>query len=341
MPIPFAQVDVRTHDGFRLTLFRRRALRADATPVLLLPGLAANRFSFGIALDRSLVTALNAAQRDVWVAELRGARSSEWLGSTRQRRPTTDIDHKLSVDLPACLDAIQDATGASQVDLVGHSLGGLLATLTAGGPHGARIRRLVTVCTPGTFDGFASILGPAERFAAFGVEALAERFSHVPVGRLARLRGALPHLALLANQMLPGALTAPERRLFLDRAVENIPAGELAQLALWIRRRALVDRRGDSLDGRFALVTQPTLVIAAGRDRVCHPERVKSGFDKLGTRQKWFTTIGLAHGHRSDYAHCDLLVGPHAHEDLYRPVAEFLAASALDLRTTRRAARSA
>jgi pimeloyl-ACP methyl ester carboxylesterase len=68
----------------------------------------------------------------------------------------------LACRLGELVDAICDATGAPEVDVVGHSLGGLVGRYLVEMPRESRIRRLVTLGSPY----FASPL-PAQELAIF------------------------------------------------------------------------------------------------------------------------------------------------------------------------------
>lgn len=329
MPIPYEQVTVHTPDGFSLSLFRSRPLQrhADARPpVLLLPGFSSNRYTFGVRREHSLPTALNNARRDVWIGELRGSRSSRWLG---RGRPLVDVDAKLHLDVPALIEHVQRATGAEQVDVIGHSLGGLLALLAAGGPDGARIARVVTLATPGTFKGIVGSFeaaGPVFQTLARGVERVASQLGDVAIAPLARTRGPVPHLFALRRHFLPGACDAAVRRLYLDHAVESVHGPELAQLTRWVREGVITDREGRPLEHRLRAVAQPALIIAATRDKVSPEANAFSAYAKIGSADKHFRAVSRARGARRDYAHADLLLAETARLDVHEPIVDWLAA---------------
>lgn len=354
MPIAYHESLVHTADGYRLTLFRSppkgpRRVDPDARPVLLLPGAGANRFTFGLRAERSLAALLNARGVDVWLAELRGARTSAPVRhGPLHARPAVSLCLKLEHDLPALVEAVRGATGARRVDLVGHSLGGLLAMLAAGGPLADVIGRVVTISAPGTFKGFVGGDEPGLvlRGVARGVEALAGGLDKVIVAPFARTRGPIPHLVSFQRHFLPGALDAADRRLYLDHCVEDLPGGDLAQLARWVRRGRLEDRHGRLLEHHLAAVRAPVLAVASPRDRIIPEALVRAGVDALGTADKRLMLVGREHGHRRDYAHADILLAPSAVADVLEPLAAWLveplpAASDADVRSSRRAAGSA
>jgi|GEM_PF-2412204 len=336
MPIPYEQYPVHTPDGFALSLYRSRpALRSvtHATPlrppVVLIPGFSSNRFTFGVRREQSLAGVLNADHRDVWLCELRGSRSSRWLG---KGRPTIDIDAKLHIDLPAVLDFVQDATGADSLDLIGHSLGGLLALLSAGelgSDSATRIGRIVTLATPGTFKGIVGAFessGPLFRGLARGVENVVGHLGDFALASLARTRGPVPHLFAFQRHFLPGACDAAVRRLYLDHAIESVHGGELAQLTRWVREGIISDRSGRSLEHRLAAVRIPTLVISATRDKVSPEANAFAAYSKIQSSDKHFRLVGRDHGATRDYAHADLLLAESARADVLEPIADWLAA---------------
>ncbi len=332
MPIPYDRHTVHTPDGFALTLHRShpngpRSIdgppRRGRPPVLLIPGFCSNRFTFGVRADHSLPRALNHAGRDVWIAELRGTRSSKYLG---RNRPVIDIDRKLRHDLPSILGFIAETTRSPKVDVVGHSLGGLLALLVAGGPSADLIGRIATLATPGTFKGIVGPLeaaGPFYRGLARGIEKAVGGLA-LKVAPVARVPGPLLHMLAFSSHFLPGACNSSERRAYLDNAVEDLAGDELAQLSRWIRDGELTDQEGRSLEPLLAAVRAPVKVIAATRDRIVSDVAAYATYAKLGSTDKRFYLVGRAFGHARDYAHADLILAETARRDVMEPLVDWL-----------------
>jgi pimeloyl-ACP methyl ester carboxylesterase len=332
MPIPFDRHTVETPDGFSLSLFRSHAhrprsleapARRGSPPVLLIPGFCSNRFTFGVRADHSLPRALNHAGRDVWVAELRGTKSSRFIG---RGRPVIDIDRKLRHDLPAMLQYVAEHTRSPKVDLVGHSLGGLLALLTAGGPCPDLVGRVATLATPGTFKGIVGPLesaGPLYRGLARGIEKVVGGLE-LKVAPVARVPGPIVHLLAFSSHFLPGACSSAERRTYLDHAVEDLAGDELAQLSRWVRDGAITDQEGRSLEPLLAAVRAPVKVIAGTRDRIVSDAAAYATYAKVGSPDKRLYLVGRAHGHTRDYAHADLILAETARADVMEPLIEWL-----------------
>jgi len=115
------RIEVR---GVALAVHVRRAARRSGTPVLLLPGTGAT------AQDWDTVAGHLSATRTTYAVDLRGHGDSD--------RPGTYSLRLMADDVTGLLDRLPEAA----VDVVGHSLGGLVACLAAV-RRPARVRRLV------------------------------------------------------------------------------------------------------------------------------------------------------------------------------------------------------
>lgn len=101
----------------------------DAPPIVLLHALGER------ASDWDVVAGPLAAHRRVYAVDLRGHGDSEWPGEYSLELMRNDVL------------ALLDTAGLDQVDLVGHSLGGVVAYLVAAAQPG-RIRSLVLEDVP-------------------------------------------------------------------------------------------------------------------------------------------------------------------------------------------------
>lgn len=124
-------------------------------------------------------------------------------------RPRFDYQ-RMAVALAAHVAAVCDATGATQVDLVGHSLGGLVARYFTQTGGRAQVRRLVTLGTP-----YLAHDNPRQELAVFAEHDLlvpppADRFRR----RVRVIRGC-GHLGLLTDPRALGAVTYHLRRPLL------------------------------------------------------------------------------------------------------------------------------
>lgn len=333
MPIAYQRHEALTADGFRLSLFRHQRTRdlpalPQRPPVLLLPGMGANRFTFGLDPNESLPELLFRAGWDVWIGEFRGSRSASWLG---RGAPPVLVVRKLDADLPAMLATIARHTNGAAVALLGHSLGGLLALLHAGGSAAAEISAVATICTPGapvpeSMGGSVRTLGRALSMGLGGLEVLR-------VSPLARVRGPLPHLVALRGHFRAGTSDAAMRRAYFEHAVEDIPGAELADLLRWQtsgRFEPVGGLAGTCLvASRLPAVTVPVLSVASVADGVVPYDRARMTFERLtGGQLRTWHAVGKAHGTSHDYAHADILLSPAARHDVLEPIVNWLNAVA-------------
>ncbi len=133
-------------------------------------------------------------------------------------RPRLDYQ-RLAGELQAHVETVCRASGAAQVDVVAHSLGGLAARyfMQTGGTH--LVRRLVTLGTP-----YLAYANPSQELAVFAAN---DALVPPPLDRARRrmrIIDACGHLGLLTDERALGAVA---RYLTRPRAL----AGRVAELA--------------------------------------------------------------------------------------------------------------
>ena len=169
------------------------------TPVILVHGLLGDPTNF-LALRKAL---FDSGVRNVFSF-------SYW--------PRLDYQ-RLAVQLAGAIEELCEETGAPEVDVIGHSLGGLVARYLIEMGHGGRVRRLVTLGAPY----FEPRTLPQELgiFAAQDVLIPAPHPTYGPRGRVVVIQhcghwGLLYHPSVLGR--VARFLRAPSRRVFLDAA---------------------------------------------------------------------------------------------------------------------------
>lgn len=311
---PDARLDVTTADGWRLALHRYRASGPRRNhPVVLCPGLGANRVSFDLSADLSLAKRLARNGYEVFVPELRGHGLSEMPRLLRgRRRFGWTFDDYLTKDVPAHLDAIAKETGTDSVHWVGHSMGGILlfALLASGGSK--RIRSGTTVGSSIDYSGSSSWFKTVAK-ASF----LTRLLPALPLGYLsltsapmaARLPGNLTDVFVV----WPSNVDPKAYRLLQATCFSAVSSGVLRQLATAFRPGGLTSADGATRYAPgLAGATAPVLVIAGDRDRQCPPEAAKASFDVLGSPDKKLLAFGKQSGLPDHYGHFDLLMGKRA-----------------------------
>ncbi len=317
---------VETGDGWRLALSRWHAAAGAPRrrlPVLLCPGLSANRHAFDLAPEVSLARHLAERGFDTWCLELRGHGLSEAPGPLGPRRYGWDFDAHVEEDAPAALRGVLDATGAPRVLWVGHSMGGIL--LYALLARGAReVRAGVTIGSALDYSGT-----PSDFHAAIRALAVARAVPAVPLGPLALvtapLAGRRPNR--LEEFNLWPANVAPElvRRLNAS-TFHPVSSPVLVQLATAFEPGGLRARDGRTryLDG-LAAVDTPVLALAGSHDRQCAPAAARRTVEALGGARRL-----IVHGPDGDrptaYGHFDLLIGREAPREVWPELVHWLAA---------------
>ena len=324
-PVHYESVELMTEDGYALRLYRSPAsvssLGPRSRPVLLLHGANANRFTFGVVPDLTLAATLNATGRDVWLLEFRGCRSSAYRGADR---PVLDLDRKIDHDLPAAISRVLAETGASMLDIVGHSLGGVFAYCYCAKAGQNRVGRVVTVASPDSFASFFGAVSPLMHYPTKWLAPVAQRMAKLGIARAAQLPGPLPHLAAMRNHLQPRSMRRSERRAWLSHGVEDMYGDELAQLMLWITAGRFVTADGLSCGRTLETVSTPTLVIRSDKDGLVPGAAVTSAYRRLGSADKAYRVIGRRHGATRDYGHADLLLARSAVYDVHPHIVDWL-----------------
>jgi len=303
-------------DGWRIAI-ARRAPRGEprVPPVLLCHGLSVNRGSLDFGVPRySLALALAEAGFDCFAIDLRGH------GDSRRGRPRNwSFDTYLSQDIPAALEDVRAATGASQVLWVGHSQGALLG-LVAASAFAARIAGVVALAPPTHFhaqDALRKLLPCA--FLATG-------HGHRLLARAATPIAGWFHPALAQFAWNSRNIDPRVYRQVLANVVEDVPPRVLAQFLDWMRR----DRFG-SVDGltdyraSLAGARQPALFVSGAVDLLAPPPAVRAAFE-IWAGEKEYWIAGRSSELSTDYGHSDLIFGRRAPEEIYPRVVAFLRA---------------
>jgi poly[(R)-3-hydroxyalkanoate] polymerase subunit PhaC len=321
---------LRTADGADIELRRLPAPDAPAQlpPVLLVHGVGANHRNNDLSEDLSLARHLSLRGRDVWLLTLRSGISRAWWKRGRHVRFRAMVEH----DLPLATKEVLSRSGASELDYVGFSMGGMLFYAAIGRtlvPESIRrvaiigapaiVRSPLGLRVPGFVASLPEFLYPrlrlrlAARMGAFAVD-----FWHSPAHRW----------VMNPENVAPGVAKAS-----LVNVIEDIPGALNRDFAAWAATAdgsLTVD--GEPVVERLRDLTMPALFFAGTADRLAPPESVRAAFDAWGSNaghvEKRFVVLGRAHGASADYGHGDLAVGARVREELFEPLGEFLACHA-------------
>lgn len=309
---PAERLDVFAIDGQRLALFRVPAKGTPRAPVLLLHGLAANRFAFHWP-GRSLAAFLSERGFECYVGELRGA------GESLALQPTWDFFEYLERDVPALLGAVRQRSGFAKVHFVGHSMGGLLMmchALTGGAAgllSGVAIASALDYSSGGSgFEGLQQL------------KPLLERFTSLPYGAAMQLVAPFlggPHDRLARFNFSLGNCEVDTVRAVHANVFGPLPPRLLLSLEPSLQAGGMKARTGLPFLSLAGGSTLPMLFAAASDDQQCPLQGLEATARALRGQVLHF---GRKHGHALEYGHFDLLLGRFAPTDVWPPLAQWL-----------------
>ena len=326
-----------TKDGWRLGIRHYFPQHPDPTkdPVVLCHGLGLNG-TFWTITDNHLPLQLAQHGYRVFVVDLRGSGGSHRggiVGHTNlllretmmpeigNRRWT--MDDLIQKDVPAILDYVCEFTGSSQVNWIGHSLGGMFffpyLELT---PQPERIRAFVAMGSPAMLE-----KAPQTRMlrASGGIRALLRVIS---TGRMARgMCLYRPRRLQSVDSLYYSAANVDESTIsrFYAYTLEDLGRGALKQLSHYLEHGHLVSADGKiDYAERLHEIRTPTLVVAGDGDVMASLQSCRMTFDALGSTDKTLMRCGKSSHHVADYGHCDLVWSRHAPREVFPEIIRWL-----------------
>lgn len=319
-------LEATTADGWRIAVSRwkPRGPARRRHPVLLCPGLAANRFSWDLAPEVSIPRHLSELGWDVFCVELRGHGHSERPRLFGKKSWGWSLDHHAREDVPAAIELVRRTTGSERVHYVGHSMGGILGyTLLARG-HGRDLRSVTTIGSSLDYSSAASDFHLVKNLTF-----LRHAIRAVPLGFFAAMMA--PLTMRFGATRLDEFNVSPENtdprlyRRLTAVAFHSVSTNVLVQLATCFHEGGLCSfDRATRYGAALAQCEVPVLAIAGTRDRQCHPDAARGTVEACGGGACEVAVFGREHGHAVDYGHFDLLMGRRAREDVWPVLARWL-----------------
>lgn len=305
--------------GWRLAMSRTRPAPAAAPaprPVLIVPGYGMNSYIFGFHPNGpSLLECLSARGLETWTVDLRGqGRSMRARGTSRYGLADLAIE-----DLGAAIAHVlrHTETGASNLDIIGCSLGTALAFAHVASVPTAPVHALVSMAGLVTWRDAHPIL----RFA-LGSPRLLGMMRIRNTRRLARI--ALPVFARVAPSALSVYLNGQSTDLSqahrMAQTVEDPHPFVNREIAEWLKRGDLVVR-GVNVSARLPALGNPFLCVVANDDGVVLPATARHTYDVIGSENKRLLVVGDPD---QPIAHADLFLCRGAQERIFAPIADFL-----------------
>jgi pimeloyl-ACP methyl ester carboxylesterase len=310
----------RTDDGCEVALHRYRPEPAGpAAPVLLVPGLGANRLNYDLTDDTSLARYLAAAGYDAWVVELRGRGLSTRPRLFSGLHYDWSFDEYAERDLPAALATVARVTGARRAHLLGFSSGALACYAAMTGPKPPlEVASLVALGGPSTFKRAGShVSGRVLR----NIRWLRHRFLMRVLAPVSGYWHPYP-IQLIHN---PENMDGQTQRRAMVNLIANFSRNELLQYGDWLEHDVFrsIDHRRD-YRAELPRITAPSLFLAGPRDVLAPPDAVKDAFEAVSSTDKRFLILSRAQGFSVNYGHFDMLLGTHARKDVFPVIRAWL-----------------
>jgi len=150
-------------------------------PILLVPALGIQPWTFDIMPNRSMVRYLMARGYDVYLLD--------WGRPSRSNRELT-LNTYVNQWLPQAITAVQGHSDSEQISLLGYCMGGLLCLMYLGSHTDAPVRNLITIASPVNFHAnglygkaFSLLSAPAMKIYnkfQLRLEPLDTRMFHIP-----------------------------------------------------------------------------------------------------------------------------------------------------------------
>ena len=308
-----------TSDNWRIAVIRYRpaeGVLARREPVLMVHGIAANRYNFDLTDDLSLAQHLARRGFDVWMVELRGRGFSMRPRLFSKLRYDWSFDEYAEKDLPAAAQAILRTTGARRLHLVGFSTGALACYAWLSDAHrSVEVASMVSLAGPSSFKRASKALsGQVIRMFRF----LRHRF----LMRLSAPLGGFLPIGIIHN---PENTDRPVQRRAMVNMIANFSRNELLQYSDWIQNDTFraIDQRRD-YRAELPRITVPILFLAGPRDALAPPDAVKAAFDAVGSQDKQFQICSRAQGMQVNYGHFDLVIGDRARNEVFPLIARWI-----------------
>lgn len=274
-----------------------RAIRLDPPaepfpiPIVMLPSLF-NRFQvFDLHPNRTFAGFLHQHDLDVWIVDW-GEPVGHWRGP--------DFEDYTDRYLEQVLNVVEAKTGAGEVSLLGYSLGGVFAVISAS-LHPDRIRNLITLTTP--VDTWKTGIVAAWS-QVFPVEVVVGAIGRIPAWapQVGFWTLALPRLDRLWKAFSADLRTPEDRDVLkaVGRWVrDSVPFSGPAYRTLVrdvYRRNGLL--RGMTVGDKhvdISKITANLLTITASEDHLCPPESSYALNERVGSADQTSLTVPGGH----------------------------------------------
>jgi pimeloyl-ACP methyl ester carboxylesterase len=297
-----ARRKVRSGDGASLALYRYAPEGGGGwrPAVLLVPDLGFGRESFDLQ-GEGLAPFLRRHGRDTYVVELRGQGNADAPAAW-------SLYEWAAVDLPAAVDAVQQAHPGGPVDLVVHGYGGALAIAAASRELQGKVRRVLA---------FSPAVAPEVP------NEVVRKLLAAP-GTLSR---AVPERDFELLFTRDGNLSGWQRGMLEKNGPHDLGPSAAKDLLRWMESGDLSFPDGTTVRGRIAGYDRPTLVILPMLDNYAHAEFAEPLRALAPKAKVTLRSLSRLYLEAEDYTHLSMLHGRGAAQDVFLPALAFLDAA--------------
>ncbi|MCS7204111.1 MAG: alpha/beta hydrolase [Leptospiraceae bacterium] len=314
----------RTEDNWYLPLHYHEARypRKKALPVILVHGIAQNKYALDLDEFHSLAVFLKVRGFPVFVVSLRGSGLAFFKGSKQKGKYFTFDDHVL-YDAPAIIRKVIELTEAPAVNWVGFSLGGMIGygICGMGLPESKKIQTLITLGSPGKADYINN-------------KVLQHVIQHPWINKLVPLRSGSRLISPLGKFLftpMDRFLYNPENtkrktiKDLLANCIEPINQGIIDQFSLWAKtKQELSLDKTINYRKNLENIKIPTLLIAGSVDHVVPVSQIRFVYETIKSPNKKFVIAGKRYQFKEDYGHLCLSVGEYAPEEIFPIILNWL-----------------
>ncbi|MGD9603235.1 MAG: alpha/beta fold hydrolase [Gammaproteobacteria bacterium] len=182
---------VYTRESMRLYHYRAMTPEVYRVPLLIVMSPVARGYILDLAKGQSLIEYLLLQGYDVYLMD--------WVPPRREHAHLGMKDFALTL-LDACIEAVQQDSGETDLTLIGYCMGGLLATMNVAVHHDGPVKNLVCFTTPVNADGMALYKTWVES-EAFDLDRIVDQLGIIPGDMINASIQALRPLQKRANQL--------------------------------------------------------------------------------------------------------------------------------------------
>jgi pimeloyl-ACP methyl ester carboxylesterase len=296
---------VVARDGAALALYRYvpEGGGGGRPAVLLVPDLGFGRETYDLQ-GEGLAPFLQRHGLDTYVAELRGQGSAD-------APPAWGLSEWAAADLPAVVEAVQQAHPGGPIDLVVHGYGGGLAIAAAPRELAGKIRRVIA-------------------FSPAAAPEVPNEIARKLLGTKGTLARAVPehHFELLFAR--DPSLRGYTRGLLEREGPRDLGPGAAGELLRWMEQGDLTFPDGSTVLGRIGAYDRPTLVVLPLLDNWAHAEfaePLRAMAPHAAVQLRTLSKMGLD---ADDYSHLGMLHGRSAARDVFLSALAYLEAAKVE-----------